>query len=295
MKNKKTSFQHSALQRSFPTWRNFVKAGALFATLSGLMLLGTSCGGGNEYEEVEVIDTIISEELTKGLITTVKEVQPGQFAVEDEKVVETKDSSRIIVKYLDGKTESLTIEQAKARVQPQDSLAAKDTALHVVAANATTDVNGGTTTTTTPSTKTTKSGNTTTTTTTTDDGKTVIINNTTTATPQYHSSYSPGMHTLGYVLMGSAVGYYMGKSMSMPPNPNVYRNPQQTYQAQRYSGGGSGSGGRTYAYSSLRSTAKRSVSTRTSYKSVPSSGRSGYMGKSSSSGGRSSSGGGYSG
>jgi CCR4-NOT transcriptional regulation complex NOT5 subunit len=291
MKNEKTSFQHSALQRSFPTWRNFVKAGALFATLSGLMLLGTSCGG-DEYEEVEVIDTIVTEELTKGLITTVKEVQPGQFAVDDEQVVETKDSSRIIVKYLDGKTESLTIDQAKARVQPQDSLAAQDTALHVVASNATTDINGGSTTTTTPSTKTTKSGNTTTTTTTTDDGKTVIINNTT-ATPQYHSSYSPGMHTLGYVLMGSAVGYYMGKSMSMPPNPNVYRNPQQTYQQQRYSGGSSG-GGRTYAYSSLRSTAKRSVSTRTSYKSVPSSGRSGYMGKSSS-GGRSSSGGGYSG
>jgi hypothetical protein len=291
MKNEKTSFQHSALQRTFPTWRNFAKAGALFATLSGLMLLGTSCGGGDEYEQVEVIDTIVNEELTKGLITTVKEVKPGQFAVEDEQVVETKDSSRILVKYLDGKTESLTIDEAKARVQPQDSLAARDTALHVVASTdaSTTDANGSTTTTTTPSTKTTKSGNTTTTTTTTADGKTVIINNTT-ASPQYHSSYSPGMHTLGYVLMGSAVGYYMGKSMAMPPNPNVYRNPQQTYQAQRYGGGG-GTTGRTYAYSSLRSSAKRTVSTRTSYKSVPSSGRSGYMGKggrSSSSGGRSS-------
>lgn len=275
MEKKHSSKQNFALQTSFPTWRSFVKAGALFTTLSGLLLLGTGCGG-DEYETVEVIDTITSEELTKGIITTVQEVKPGQFAVQDEQVVETKDSSRIVVNYLDGRKESMTIEQAKARISPADSSAMRDTALHT----ASTEMPSAPDSTQTKKvTKTTKSGNVTTIS--SDDHTTVIVDNT---QPSYHSSYSPGMHTLGYVLLGSAVGYYMGKSLAYPPNPNVYRNPQQTYYNSRgYSSYSGGSSGRTYAYSSLRSTAKRSTYTRTSYKSVPS-GRSGYFGGRSSSG-----------
>lgn len=274
MKSKKSAQSTLGQPSAFPTWRNFVKAGAVFTTLTGLLLLGTGCGGGDEYEEVEVIDTIVSEELTKGLVTTVKEVKPGQFAVEDEQVVETKDSSQIIVKYLDGSTKKMTIDEAKSMVSAQDSAAMRDTALHVVAASDAPNTTNNVT-------KVTKSGNVTTVT--NGDQTTVVVDN---STPQYHSSYSPGMHTLGYVLLGSAVGYYMGKSMAYPPNPNVYRNPRQTYNNSRSYSSGGGSVGRTYAYSSLRSTAKKTTTTRTSYKSVPS-GRSGYMGKSS---GRSSSG-----
>lgn len=272
MNNKKTARQTIGQNSAFPTWRNFVKAGAVFTTLTGLLLFGTSCGGGDEYEEVEVIDTITTEELTKGLITTVKEVKAGQFEVEDEQVVETKDSSRIIVKYLDGSTKNMTIDEAKSMVSAQDSSAMRDTALHVTASA---DMPSTDSSTNTNNVKVTKSGNVTTTT--NGNQTTVVVDNT---TPQYHSSYSPGMHTLGYVLMGSAVGYYMGKSMAYPPNPNVYRNPRQTYNNSRNYSSGGGGGGRTYAYSSLRSTAKKSTTTRTSYKSVPS-GRSGYGGKSS--------------
>jgi len=270
--------------RSFPTWRTFVKAGALFATLTGLLLLNTGCGG-EEYETVEVIDTLTSEVPTKGIITTIKEVKPNQFAIADEEIVEDTAATKVIVKYLDGRTENLTLAQARARVAPQDSAAMRDTALHVVD-SASTDTSKSTT----PKiTKTTKSGNVTTHT--TDNGNTIVVVDNT--QPQYHSGYSPGMHTLGYVLMGSALGYYMGKSMSVAPNPNVYQNPRQTYyntrrdsarygssSSSRYSSSG---GARASTYSALRSTARTTTSYRTSYKSVPS-GRSGYFGGRSSSG-----------
>ncbi len=273
--NSNLSPLNTELQRgqSFPTWRTFAKAGALFATLTGLLLLHTGCGG-DGYETVEVIDTIVSEKPTQGVITTVKEVKPNQFAIENEEVVPDTNATKVVVKYLDGRTENLSVAEARARVAPQDSAAVRDTALHVVAD---TGSSSDTSTNKTPNTKSgkiTTSGNTTTHT--TDDGKTIVVVNNT--TPQYHSSYSPGMHTLGYVLMGGAMGYYMGKSMSMPPNPNVYQNPQRTYNSRVYSGGSGGGG----AYSSLRSTATKTTSYRSSYKSVPS-GRSGYFGGRSSS------------
>lgn len=237
---------------AFPTWRCFAKTGALFATIAGFLLL-QSCGGKarnpeDDMETVEIVDTISVQEPTKGLITTVKEVQPKQFAIENEEVIDNKDSSRVIVKYLDGRTERLTVAQAKALVAPQDSAAAQDTALHVqlsaqdsAALLAVGDTSA-------------------------QKNTTIIVNNTTPHT--YNSGYSPSLHTLGYVLMGGALGYYMGKSMNTPPNPNIYQNPRQTYYNNRRDERDS-TRRNSSSYSSLRSTAKTAVVRKSSYQTVP--------------------------
>ncbi len=248
----------------YPLWRNFAKTASLFTTVGVLLALQTSCGG-DEYETVAVVDTIKTTELTQGVITVVKEIAPNQYEIQEEKTVPSKADTRVIVKKLDGKVDTFTTEQVKAMVTAQDSLAARDTALHTASRD------------------------------TSKKTKTQI----------YQNGYSPTMHTLGYVLMGGMMGYFIGKSLAMPPNPNVYRYPQQQYMNNQYSSGSGSSGGSSYrysgssasssnqnAYSSLRSTATTSTRTVTSYKSVPS-GRSGFFGgrSSGSSSGRSSYGG----
>ena len=43
--------------------------------------------------------------------------------------------------------------------------------------------------------------------------------------PEFIEGYNKYMHTLEYVLFGSAFGYYIGKPLDIPQNPNVYRYP----------------------------------------------------------------------
>jgi uncharacterized protein YgiB involved in biofilm formation len=229
MNNDDSERRNINVSSSFPTWRNFTKKGAIFATISGLLLFTSSCGSSyeddyyyDEYETVPVTETVLEEKPSKGVIMTIREKQAGMFEVEDEKIVDNVSDSRVIVHYFDGKKSEMTMDEAKNTVRPAD-------------------------------------------------------------TTMYYNVNAPSMHTLGYVLMGSAAGYYMGRNMSQPPNEHVYRQRKDSTQSggSRSSyGGSSGSYGSSYYYnnySSLRSTAEQNYTTRTVYRSVPS-GRSGYMG-----------------
>ena len=277
----KKNFNHQlATTSSFPTWRTFVKSGAIFATVSSLLLFTTSCGS-NTQEMEEVQETVMVEKPTQGIITKAKEVSPGKFLVEDEEITPNPEDSHALITYLDGTQKKLTANEVKAMLSPQDTMAMHDTIHHIAETPAaTTDSNntGG---------QTVKQQGNTTIVTDANGNQTVVVNNT---QPAYHSGYNSGLHTLGYVLMGSALGYYMGKSLMTPPNPNIYRNPTPYTTAARGAYGTNATAGRTY--SSLRSTAKATPVTRTSYRAV-SGGKSGFGSKgstatSSSSSGRSS-------
>ena len=83
--------------------------GILFAVL-GVYLIFTmarSCfgGGGNETVEVEIP--------TQGLITTVIEVEPQAFKIEDETTIADTSASLIIAKYQDGKVDTFTLAEAR--------------------------------------------------------------------------------------------------------------------------------------------------------------------------------------
>ena len=81
--------------------RNSAFIGAL--TLLALSL--TSCGGRERMEEVEIP--------TNGLITTVVEVEPDAFKIEDETTVPDTASSLIVAKYLNGNIDTFTLAQVR--------------------------------------------------------------------------------------------------------------------------------------------------------------------------------------
>jgi hypothetical protein len=65
----------------------------------------SSCGSNVEYEEVEVP--------TQGLITTLQEIEPNEFKIEDEVPVPDTSQSMIIAKYLDGGIDTFTLMEAR--------------------------------------------------------------------------------------------------------------------------------------------------------------------------------------
>lgn len=73
----------------------------------------SSCGSNVEYEEVEVP--------TQGLITTLQEVQPDEFKIEDEVPVPDTSQSLIIAKYLDGGIDTFTLMEARAMQEQSTS------------------------------------------------------------------------------------------------------------------------------------------------------------------------------
>ncbi len=101
-----------------PTWPGRLKRGSIYVAVALAMSGQVGCGSdnGNDWEEVTTY------EVKKGVVTTLEETEPGQFSIIDEQVVEHKDSSRVIIKRLDGSTETLTLNQARGLVQAQDTV-----------------------------------------------------------------------------------------------------------------------------------------------------------------------------
>lgn len=99
--------------------KNFIKLSLLskknaaFALLlSGAFTL-QSCGGDGS-PKIKDGETTTIKESSKGTITEVEEVQPGDdFKIIDEKVIDEKSKSLAIVHYLNGKVDTLTLQKLK--------------------------------------------------------------------------------------------------------------------------------------------------------------------------------------
>jgi hypothetical protein len=102
------------------SWQNRIKKGSLFIAVAAMIGGITACGNsdnGSDWEQVTV------QEPTKGVVTTMEETQPGKYEITDEQMVEARDSSKIIIKKLDGTVQTLNLDQAKAMVQAADTVA----------------------------------------------------------------------------------------------------------------------------------------------------------------------------
>jgi hypothetical protein len=84
----------------------------IFALYFLSTLFNLMCGTSGEEDMEEVP--------TKGLITTVLEVEKDQFKIEDEQAVENPEQSLIIAKYMDKRVDTFTLEEAKL-VQAQEA------------------------------------------------------------------------------------------------------------------------------------------------------------------------------
>jgi hypothetical protein len=101
------------------TWQHRIRRGGLYVAAAAVIAAHTNCGNSSNGSDWEEVTTY---EVTKGVITTVEETEPGRFTVIDERVVEGKDSSKVIIRRLDGTVENLPLAQARGLIQPQDTV-----------------------------------------------------------------------------------------------------------------------------------------------------------------------------
>jgi hypothetical protein len=90
---------------------NSTKKKNYFLLLSAgvIVVLGISSCSGSTEQSVELP--------AQGLITTVTEVQPKEFKIEDETSIPDTSASLIIAKYLDGKVDTFTLAEARLMQQ----------------------------------------------------------------------------------------------------------------------------------------------------------------------------------
>lgn len=160
----------SKFRQSFP--HKYRDAVLVFLFTLTLSLLVISCSNTVTEERVE---------FTQGVITLMEEVEPGQYKIMDEQVVDSKASSMIITNYLDGHRDTITLNEAQA----------------------------------------------------------MSADTTSTRHRSHYRTYYGGL-----------MGFYLGRSSSIPPSPGVYQN-QSTYNRVHNN-----------AYSSMQSTARRTTVSR---------------------------------
>lgn len=95
----------------FPKVKKALVKGTFLLTISGLVALHTGCGTGASMEDEW--ETVTTKEPTGGMVTTVEETKAGEFKIVDEQAVAKKEDSRIIAQYMDGTTDTMTLDQAK--------------------------------------------------------------------------------------------------------------------------------------------------------------------------------------
>lgn len=72
------------------------------ALAAALAFAAFGCGGAQRVDEIE-----------NGIVTTVREVENGEFLIEDEQMVETKSVSAIIAKYADNTVDTIPLNEAE--------------------------------------------------------------------------------------------------------------------------------------------------------------------------------------
>lgn len=84
------------------------------------MLIVQSCGGDGS-PRIKDGKTSTVYESTKGTVTEVEEVQPGDdFKIIDEKIIDEKAKSVAIVHYLNGKVDTLSLQKLQSERQAGD-------------------------------------------------------------------------------------------------------------------------------------------------------------------------------
>lgn len=97
-------------QSIWSAYSRIVKTTALFAALSVAI---ASCSSDSDLAHFKETATKDITESTQGVITKIKEVAPGEFKIDEEKIIENKDGSYVTVEKLDGSTDSTSLKRLK--------------------------------------------------------------------------------------------------------------------------------------------------------------------------------------
>ncbi len=110
-----------------PVYTQRLKQGGLYVAVAAILATHTGCGNSSGQGEWEEVTTY---EVTKGLKTTLEEVEPGKYEVVDEQMVEGVDASRVFIKKMDGSIDSLSLSEARNFVTPADTDTVRHTTRH---------------------------------------------------------------------------------------------------------------------------------------------------------------------
>lgn len=95
----------------------FCKKNILFPIMAFSLLSLQSCGGDGS-PRIKDGESVTIKESSKGTVTEVEEVKPGDdFKIIDEKIIDDKTKSTAIVHYLNGKTDTLSLQKLKSESQ----------------------------------------------------------------------------------------------------------------------------------------------------------------------------------
>lgn len=101
--------------------KNIGIGGALLVALTSSGWVLSGCGQGASQEEEYSYEEV---SYSKGVISHIKEVKPGEFQITDEESVPMADA-KAIVTYLDGHTDTLSVETSKALIDKEISSGAE--------------------------------------------------------------------------------------------------------------------------------------------------------------------------
>ena len=111
-----TPFRHFS---NNPKFTNRLRRGGLYVAVAAILATHTSCtnnSGGGDWEAVTTY------EVTKGVKTTLEEVEPDKLEVVDEQLVEGKEASSVVIKRLSGTVDTLSLSEAQTLVSNQDTV-----------------------------------------------------------------------------------------------------------------------------------------------------------------------------
>lgn len=83
-------------------------------TLLAVLIAGTaSCSSDPDLAHFKEATTKNITESTQGVITTIKEIAPGEYKITDEKVIDSKEGSYVTVENLNGSKDSTSLQSLK--------------------------------------------------------------------------------------------------------------------------------------------------------------------------------------
>lgn len=82
-------------------------------------MAATGCSSSEPEQQWE---TVTVQKPTQGVVSTLQEMPDGKFELLEEKIVSNADSSLVIIKKLDGTTQTLTLPEVKGMLAATDTM-----------------------------------------------------------------------------------------------------------------------------------------------------------------------------
>lgn len=98
-------------------WTPSAKRGGIYLLIAGMLAAAPACGP-SEGQDYEVV---VTQTPTQGVVTTIEETAPDEFAIVSEETVPSVEGSRFIIKKLDGTVDTLTMEESRRLVTAADT------------------------------------------------------------------------------------------------------------------------------------------------------------------------------